>query len=52
MSNEELLIVRGGGITSTFLNSLARVVTTVYNVGRAVGSTVRRIITKTICKAS
>lgn len=52
MSNEELLLVRGGGITSTFLNSIARLATTVYKVGRAFGSTIRRIVTRSICKVS
>lgn len=52
MSNEELLLVRGGGITSTFLNSVARLASTVYNLGRAFGSTIRRLVTRSICKVS
>lgn len=52
LSNEELILVRGGGITSTFLNSLSRFAENLYNFGQTVGSAIRRLVSKKICKVS
>lgn len=52
LSNEELLLVRGGGITSTFLNSLSRFMENIYKLGQSVGSSFRRIISKNTCTIS
>ncbi len=52
MSKEEMLLVKGGGISSTMLNAIARLATTIYNVGRAFGSSLRRLFTRSTCKAS
>lgn len=49
ISNEELLVVRGGGITSTFLNSLSRFMENLYKLGQSVGSSLRRIVGKKTC---
>lgn len=49
LSNEELLVVRGGGITSTFLNSLSRFMENLYKLGQSVGSSLRRIVGKQTC---
>jgi len=50
LTNEELIIIRGGGITATFLNSLSRLMDTLYNLGQAVGSSLRRLTSKKVCK--
>ena len=52
LTNEELILIKGGGITSTFLNSLSRLVETLYNLGQAVGSSIRRVVSKKVCKIS
>lgn len=49
VSIEELKVVNGGGLTSTMLNSVARLITTVLELGRTVGSSIRRIKTKSYC---
>ena len=52
LSDEELFLVRGGGNTSTLLNAIARAVNTLYEIGIGVGSSLRRIYSKKICKLS
>lgn len=39
----ELYEIKGGGVTATFLNSVARIISTVLDLGRTVGSSIRRI---------
>ena len=52
LTSEELINIRGGGITATFLNSLSRLVESLLNLGQLVGSSIRRAITKNSCKIS
>lgn len=52
MTNEELITVRGGGITATLLNSVSRLVETILNLGQIVGSSIRRSVSKKACKLS
>ena len=52
LKNEELITVRGGGITATLLNSLSRLVETLLNLGQLVGSSIRRSFSKKVCKLS
>ncbi len=42
----ELYEIKGGGISTTLLNSIARLITTVLDLGRTVGSSIRRIYGK------
>ena len=47
----ELIDIKGGassGITSTFLNSVARLITTILDLGRTIGSSIARYKTKII----
>ncbi len=50
LSSEELILIRGGGITSTFLNSLSRLMENIYKLGQSVGSSIRRITSRNYCK--
>lgn len=52
LTNEELVLVRGGGITATLLNSLSRYMDTIFGLGQTVGSSIRRLISKKVCKIS
>ena len=52
LTNEELLNISGGGITATFLNSVSRVMETLYKLGQSVGSSIRRVTAKNYCKLS
>jgi len=49
LNNEELINVRGGGITATLLNSLSRLMETLLNLGQLVGSALRRSFSKKTC---
>lgn len=46
---EDLRKVVGGAITSTMFNSIARLINTVLDLGRTVGTSIRRIKTKNYC---
>lgn len=52
LTDEELIVVRGGGITSTFLNSLSRLMENIYKLGQSVGSSIRRVVSNKVCKVS
>ena len=52
LTNEELINIKGGGITATLLNSISRLVETLLNLGQIVGSSLRRAISKKVCKIS
>lgn len=45
----ELQRIQGGAITATLFNSIARLINTVLDLGRTVGSSIRRIYSKNYC---
>ena len=51
LTKEELLCIRGGEVTvtATLINALARGISVLFELGKAVGSSIRRAITKTTC---
>lgn len=49
LSENELINIQGGGTTASFLNAAARAVNTVLDLGRTVGSAIRRIYSKNFC---
>ena len=51
LNNKELLEVQGGAVTvtATLINALARGISVLFELGKAVGSSIRRSITKTTC---
>ena len=50
LSNMELASINGGGFSAILLNALSRAVTTIFNIGVAVGSSLRRLITGNACR--
>ncbi len=48
MNNEELMLVRGG-ITTTLLNSVARIISVIFNIGKSIGTSIKMIRSKTSC---
>lgn len=46
---EELIEITGGNITASFVNSITKGITTILDLGRTIGSAIRRITSKTIC---
>lgn len=50
MSNQELIMIRGGGwLTASFMNACARVVNTALELGRTLGSSIRYAISGRHC---
>ena len=50
LNKNELMCVEGGiKITATLINSVAKGVNTILNLGRALGSSIRRIGSKKLC---
>lgn len=49
IEKSELITITGGGISATFLNALSRAAENVYNFGRSIGSSIRRIRSGKLC---
>lgn len=49
LNNNELINITGGAITASYLNSLSRFGEFVYNVGKALGSSIARLFGKRYC---
>lgn len=49
MSKEELQNINGGSVSATLINSLARGITALFDLGQAFGSAIRRIKDGKIC---
>lgn len=49
LSNNEKYKITGGAISTTIINSVARLISTIYTLGRAVGSTIRRAVNGKSC---
>ena len=47
--NELYNIIGGAALTGTMLNAIAKGVTSIYNIGRALGSALRRAISGKYC---
>ena len=50
LTNKELMEVNGGGISAALISATARLVSTVYEIGRAFGSAIRRLSSGSVCK--
>ncbi len=49
LNKKEMENISGGGITSSMLNAISKAVTTIYNLGKNFGSSIRRLTYKTYC---
>lgn len=50
LTNYELALINGGGLSATLINALTRAVSFIYNVGYALGSTLKRVMRGKTCK--
>jgi len=50
LNNQELISVTGGALSSSLLNSISKIAGTLYDLGKAFGSSVRRIIGGSLCQ--
>ena len=50
MTDQELIVISGGGwLTATFLNAVSRALTTIADLGRSVGTSIRMIVSGKRC---
>ena len=49
LNNNELMNIEGGAISGTLINSITRGIDTILNVGRSLGSAIRRIGSNNVC---
>ena len=40
MTEEELISIRGGAISGNFLNYLSKLITTIFDIGKTIGSAI------------
>ena len=50
MTKEEMINVIGGSVSGTLVNALVRVVNAALEVGRSLGSSIRRISSNNLCR--
>ncbi len=50
LTNDELMNISGGGISAALISATARIVGTIYDIGRAFGSAIRRISSGNVCR--
>lgn len=49
LNQEQMKNIAGGAITSAMINAISKAVNTLYELGKATGSAIRRLINKTYC---
>ncbi len=52
LKKEEMYLVEGGAITSSFINAITKTATFIYNLGQSVGSSIRRLWGGKYCPTS
>ena len=49
LNKEELINIKGGGISASWLNAVSRAVSTLLDLGRSLGTSIRRSISGKVC---
>ena len=49
LEKEELLCIEGGAVSAAFLNAISRAISTVLNLGKTIGSIIRRTTSGNYC---
>ena len=49
LRKEQLILVNGGTVSYSLINAVTKALTSLYDFGRGVGSTLRRIRNKSFC---
>lgn len=53
LTKQELLVINGGGVISgTLLNAIARGINVLLDLGRSLGTAIRRVASNTVCQIS
>ncbi len=51
LTKQQLLKVRGGAISATYLNAIVKGIDALFDLGRSLGSSIKQIVTGTSCPA-
>ncbi|MBR1414055.1 MAG: hypothetical protein IJ574_05265 [Bacilli bacterium] len=49
LNDKQLITINGGAISATYLNAIARAATVLLELGRTIGSAIRRGFSKNYC---
>lgn len=49
LTDQELFAIQGGAVSAALLNAFARAVSTILDLGRTIGSAIRRMYSKNYC---
>ena len=49
IKENEMKKIKGGGLTSAWLNAISKAVNTLYELGKQTGSAIRRIVKNSYC---
>lgn len=49
LNNKELKNIEGGGITASWISAIAKSINSILDLGRSLGSAIRRIQTGRLC---
>ena len=49
LEKEDLMYIKGGAISGAILTSIIRGINSLYEIGRSLGSSVRRLFTRNFC---
>ena len=50
LDNKTLATIYGGTMSATLLNALSRAISTIYDLGTSIGSSIRRVVSGKTCK--
>ena len=52
LKENEMECVNGGSITSSWVNAISKIITTIYDLGEKTGSSIRRLVSGKYCSAN
>lgn len=50
LSNEELMEIKGGSVTGALVSALVTLMNSIFDLGRSLGSSIKRVVSKKYCK--
>lgn len=52
LDDNKMKQIAGGAITSAMINAISKAINTLYELGKATGSAIRRIVKNSYCKVN
>ncbi|MGN1358042.1 MAG: hypothetical protein ACI4WU_01605 [Bacilli bacterium] len=49
LKENQMYEITGGGLTSAWINAISKAITTIYELGRQTGSSIRRLVNGSYC---